>query len=241
MQINAFYLKIIACLTMLADHIGFIFFPKILIFRVIGRLAFPIFAFLIAQGYKHTKHLQDYFFRLFIFLMISEPFYFLAFSPTSIEHINIFGTLFLGLLAIYLYEIIKNKKYAWLAVVMLSFLGNFLGVDYGFFGILLIFSFHFYDIKKDFYSLCLTQLLLIVIYLGYLYITYSILHMPGALTISWFLTQFMYLAVLPLVKCYNGQQGKIVNKYVFYAFYPLHIAVLIIIYACLSSWTAIST
>ena len=222
-------------MAMLVDHIGYIFFPKVLIFRVIGRLAFPIFAFLITQGYTHTKNLQDYLFRLFVFLMISEPFYLFAFRPVSIECINIFGTLFLGLVAIYLYEIISNKTYAWTAVVMLSLFGSFLGVDYGFFGILLIFSFYLYDIKKDFYALFFTQCLLIMIYIGYSYVIYSII-LHVSVTIGWFLAQLMYLAVLPLIKYYNGQKGKIVNKYAFYAFYPVHIAVLSITYVCLTRW-----
>ena len=227
MQINSFQLKIVACISMLIDHIGLIFFPNQIAFRIIGRIAFPIFAFLIAEGYVHTKNLKKYLWRIFIFLIISEPFYIFAFKPYPFENLNIFGTLLFGLIAIYLYDTIKNKKYALAAVILISALGSIFGVDYGFFGVLLIFSFYLYNIKKDFYKLFFAQFLLIVIYLFYLGIVYSSFNIP--LILSWFLAQFVYLAALFLIKYYNGQRGRLV-KYLFYAFYPAHIFILSLIY-----------
>ena len=70
---SAFVLKIIAIITMFIDHIGYIFSNgKISYFNYIGRLAFPIFAFQISEGYLHTKNLKKYFLRLFLFALISQ-------------------------------------------------------------------------------------------------------------------------------------------------------------------------
>ncbi|MGD0577176.1 MAG: TraX family protein, partial [Candidatus Staskawiczbacteria bacterium] len=223
MQINSFQLKIVACASMLADHIGLIFFPHIIIFRIIGRIAFPIFAFLIAEGYVHTKNLKKYFWRIFIFLIISEPIYLFAFRPFPFENLNIFATLLFGLAAIYLYDRIKNKRYALAAVILVSILASVFGADYGFFGVLLIFSFYLFNVKKDFNKLFLTQFLLIIIYLFYLYIVYPQFGIP--LVLSWFLIQFVSLAALFLIRYYNGQRGMPL-KYFFYAFYPVHILIL---------------
>jgi len=65
---NSFSLKLLACITMLIDHIGAIFFPDIMFIRIIGRVAFPIYAFLITEGYSRTKNLKRYMSRLFMIL-----------------------------------------------------------------------------------------------------------------------------------------------------------------------------
>ncbi|MBU4031120.1 conjugal transfer protein TraX, partial [Patescibacteria group bacterium] len=63
---------------MVADHVGFLFFPHILWLRIIGRISLPIFAFLIGEGYEKTSNVKKYFFRLAIFALISfVPHYFL--------------------------------------------------------------------------------------------------------------------------------------------------------------------
>ena len=64
-------LKIIACITMLLDHMGFILFPQYPIFRIIGRIAFPIFAFLLAEGCYYTKNKLRHF---IVNLILLEPF-----------------------------------------------------------------------------------------------------------------------------------------------------------------------
>ena len=170
MQINSFQLKILACASMLVDHIGLIFFPQIIIFRIIGRLSFPIFAFLISEGYIRTKNVKKYMWRIFIFFIISEPIYLFAFRPYMFENLNIFATLFLGLIAIYFYDRIENKSHALTAVILISILASIFGADYGFFGVLLIFSFYLYNVKTNFNKLFFAQFLLVIIYLFYLYI-----------------------------------------------------------------------
>ena len=84
---NSFQLKIIACILMAIDHVGAIMFPDIDLYRIIGRLSFPIFAFLLTEGYVHTRNLKKYFIRLFIFAIIPQIPYSLAFG---IDILNIF-------------------------------------------------------------------------------------------------------------------------------------------------------
>ena len=101
--LSGFALKIIAILTMLTDHIGAGLFPSQIWLRMVGRLAFPIFAFLICEGFYHTRDIKRYAVRLGIFAIISEiPFNLLhsyyLFDPGAQ---NIFFTLLIGLSTIY--------------------------------------------------------------------------------------------------------------------------------------------
>lgn len=120
---NAFVLKIIAIVTMTFDHTGYLIFGDFSYFNYIGRLAFPIFAFQISQGYIHTKNLKKYLSRLLIFAVISQiPFTLFLCSRSEVVPIseipnilynsfilwsstlNIFFTLIIGLIAIIVYD-----------------------------------------------------------------------------------------------------------------------------------------
>src|SRR5258706_14601073 len=106
---SSFQIKLLAIIFMLIDHIGLYFFPQIILLRAIGRLSFPLFAWLIASGAIHTSSINFYLKRLFIFGCISQiPFILVNrfFNPNFWE-LNIFFTLFLGLLAI---KFLKEKR-----------------------------------------------------------------------------------------------------------------------------------
>ena len=104
---TSFALKIVAIVSMFCDHFGDALIGHFSFFNLIGRIAFPIFAFQISEGYSHTKDLKKYFMRLGIFAVISQiPFSlfsykYLGASPLSL---NVFFTLFIGLLAIHLWN-----------------------------------------------------------------------------------------------------------------------------------------
>lgn len=115
---SSFVLKTIAIITMFADHIGYAIFGHFSCFNYIGRIAFPIFAFQISEGYIHTKNLKKYSFRLFIFALISQiPFMLFHSIISSDFYLNIFFTLLLGLSCIYIYDKSKYKK-TWLRPVV---------------------------------------------------------------------------------------------------------------------------
>ena len=91
---SSFVLKIIAMTTMLTDHLGDSIFNYANFMNVIGRIAFPIFAFQISEGYIHTKNLKKYFLRLFVFALISQaPFMLFLSMFSSGFTLNIFFTL----------------------------------------------------------------------------------------------------------------------------------------------------
>jgi hypothetical protein len=96
---------------MLIDHIGVIFFPNEIIFRIIGRLALPIFAIRLTQGYKYTKNFNYYLFRIITLAIISQPIYYLFFGLENFfTKLNICFILAFGLISIKILEKIKNMK-----------------------------------------------------------------------------------------------------------------------------------
>ncbi len=136
------YIKLVAMAAMFIDHLGLLAFPNITLFRFIGRLAFPLFAYQIGIGFLHTGNIMKYFLRLFLFGVVIQLFYIFGaqfFSLNeNIYYLNIFFTLALGLLAIMLYS---KKKYIPLALVIsLPVIANYAGLtfDYGWYGVCVI-------------------------------------------------------------------------------------------------------
>jgi len=115
---TAFTLKIIALITMIIDHVGAVFPQTGYELRVIGRVAFPIYVYLVADGFRYTKSPAKFLTRLLIFAIISQPFFAMAlhrenFSDISfIANTNIFYTLFLGGLAITAYNWVRKQSVA---------------------------------------------------------------------------------------------------------------------------------
>lgn len=224
---NNFMLKVLACILMLIDHIGAVFFPKLLILRVIGRLSFPIFSFLLVEGYVKTSNFTKYASRLFLFALISQYPFKLAFRINSY---NIFFTLLAGLMAMYIldYKFYDNLKKNALMKAILIFgiciLVEQIHTDYSFYGVLMILAFKCFR-EKSFYKLVGALVLLNIIYilpnLKYLY------YPAGSINLRVFLQSTSLLALV-LIYFYNGERGKKL-KYLFYAFYPVHLTILYII------------
>ena len=130
---TSFTLKIIALITMFIDHLGYAIFNKFSFFNYIGRVAFPIFAFQISEGFHYTKNVKKYFARLLLFAMFSQiPFMlFLSIFSNNIYKLNVFFTLFLGLFSIYIYDKIINSFYITSNVKLNNFL-KFVFIDLNF-------------------------------------------------------------------------------------------------------------
>ncbi|MDF2673199.1 MAG: conjugal transfer protein TraX, partial [Clostridiales bacterium] len=108
-------LKILAMVTMFIDHVGYMFFPGQMLYRTIGRLAFPIFAYQIAIGYSKTSNLKKYVERLFIFALITQiPYSFfnseLSFNPL---HFNVLFMFLAAIAVVYIYDlgVLKIKSF----------------------------------------------------------------------------------------------------------------------------------
>ena len=189
---------------MFIDHMGAVFFPGELMFRYIGRIAFPIFAFLLVEGYFHTRDVRRYMLRLGLFAVISEIPYDLAFRETILEfeHQNVFFTLFIGVAMMYALE----KSPQWQAkaaeVLLAMWAASLLCSDYRYKGILLIAVSYFLRGRKreEF-----------VLGAGWNFLW------------NWEIQGYGALASVPIAM-YSGQRGRSM-KYFFYLFYPLHLAV----------------
>ncbi len=212
---NSTTLKIIAVISMVIDHVGMLFFPQSAEFRIIGRLAFPIFAFLIANGVIHTTNFRKYIGRLAIFALISQiPFYIFT-RMLGIEGfpLNIFFTLTLGGLILHLYTRVKNIYISVLATLGIIVLSHFVNYDYGLYGVMLIVSYYIFRKNMIFGSLA------ILVSTIYYYA------MP-----NFFVLQvFSLLAILIIALYKDDAIPSKKYRWIFYWFYPAHLAVLSLI------------
>lgn len=206
-------LKIIALLTMITDHYGAIFHGDVLIYRYIGRIAFPIYCFLLVEGYKHTHDVKKYAKRLLIFALISEiPFDLAFFGKIGFNHQNVFFTLLIGLIMMHLldnkegkYKLNKSLIYIFACIVALVAF-----VDYNFLGITYILAFYY---TREYPHVKRTFISAIIFLLVTLVMSHS--------------TQLYSLLAFPLIFLYNEKPGP-KNKYLqlfFYIAYPLHLII----------------
>ena len=246
--LNGNGLKLLAAAFMLVDHMGVLLFPDLPWMRFIGRLAMPLFAFMIAEGCRYTKNKCKHFFLLFGLGAVCQIVYIL-FDPSNL-YLGILVTFSISVLIIYAMQYAKkclfeeNAK-TWkqllsislvFALIALAFVATRLVmIDYGFWGIMLpvfasIFDFHRIpapDALKKLDCLpvrvtcmMLAELLLIATYGNPIFWV----HTNGVLTDPSF--QLPALLTFPLLLLYSGEKGKANLKYFFYLFYPLHLAIL---------------
>lgn len=220
-------LKIIAMISMLIDHTAAVLIapfqnltPLYIAMRVIGRLAFPIYCFLLVEGFFHTRSKAKYAGRLFLFALISEIPFDLAFSQKlwDFSYNNVFFTLLIGLLVIWGMDALRQhfteEKYHNVAKILRTsmmiavlcggcFLAGILNTDYSAVGILAIFA--IYIVRES-----------------------KLMGSGIAIALLGFLAGFIeFAALLDLIPIYfyNGTRGKQI-KYFFYAFYPVHLLIL---------------
>lgn len=229
-------LKIIAMILMLIDHTGMLFFPQHLIFRILGRIAFPIFAFQVAEGYRHTSNQSKYLNRLFIFALISEiPFNLLTSgSLININNQNVMFTLLFGLILIIQidkYQKNNNRNNLIIAItysLVLSFLSTIFNFDYGAMGVMSVAMFFLF---KDKILLQLLGLIYInIIAIETMIIPLNMLGYKLYIPIQ----SFAALAMFPIY-FYNGNKGNLskrIGRYLYY-FYPVHMLILVILKALL--------
>ena len=233
-EITSFFLHILAMALMLCDHLWATVVPGNDWMNCIGRIAFPIFAFMLVEGYVHTRSVKRYALRLLVFALASEiPFNLMVggslFYPL---HQNVLWTFLIGLGLIHFNERAKASGKAWrraLAAGASILLGYLVGlitmVDYAHAGVLTVLVFYFFRGKQ--WPHRLAQL----VCLGYLN-----LEMLGGIGYEWqilgrsifFPRQgFALLALIP-IWLYRGKQGchNKALQYLYYGFYPLHLLAL---------------
>ena len=234
--INSNMLKILAMFFMLLDHMWATIVPGNQWMTMLGRLAFPIFAFLIVEGYVHTSDVKKYMKRLLLFGLISEIPFNLIMTGSIIFpfHQNVMFTLLLGLLCIRALDQYKQNR-SWktrgltiLKIFLFLLIGTIGFVDYGATGILTIIAFYLF---RNFRFAWIGQLVSLVL-LFIIYFKGQSIIIPLFGTEYFFPIQgFGVLALIP-IWLYNGERGKKSKalQYGFYAFYPVHMLVLYLIY-----------
>ena len=259
---SSFVIKLIAIITMLCDHSGDVIIGQFSFLNVIGRIAFPLFCFQIVIGYRHTKNVNKYLLRLFLFGLISQiPFSLFTYSYLGrIDLLNVYFTLALGLLAIYILDVFP-KKYKSLAILLslvLMLIAEFAQTDYGWFGVCLIICIYlFYNdksiskVKNNAFNSNTTNnsmqylndqnkkiqtsityfnnnILFVIVFFALVVIKFS----------SYLAIGYYNLALLQIIGTffpvifmllYNGKKGPSL-KYLFYAFYPVHLLILVAIH-----------
>lgn len=130
----------IAMLTMLIDHTGLLFFPDEAIWRIIGRLAFPLYAYALVQGYRHTSSFRNYMLRLALIAVISQIPYQLVLKPGGL---NVVATLLVSLLILKLLERIKPGAVSFLLIALCCLVMELIPFDYGAYGLLLVLIFKY--------------------------------------------------------------------------------------------------
>ena len=233
-DISASALHIMAMIFMLCDHLWATIIPGNQWLTCLGRLAFPIFAFLIVEGYFHTGNLKRYALRLFLSALISEIPFNLMYSSSVIFpfHQNVIWTLLLGLGLIHINELAARKGKIWLRIltgcitVIAGFLlGTLTMVDYFGVGVVTILVFYFFRKRKWW---CLLGQIVILYYLNVevlsgLYFEITIL----GKTIHIVQQGLALLALVP-IWLYQGRKGNKskVFQYICYGFYPVHMLLL---------------
>lgn len=222
-------LKLIACFSMAIDHIGCILYPNLLILRIIGRIAFPIFAFMIAEGCYYTKNRLKHFLIIFIMAVLMQVVFYFAMNSLSL---SIFAIFSFSIILIYLFDSAKNNlqdgKNILGSLFILLFVGltislyflnkktNIMIDNYGFYGVIVpvvLYILRMYTKRNIWISIAAFALMLI----AHVFIANELINLYELIGIG-------------LLCLYNGKRGKYNMKYFFYVFYPVHIVVIYGIY-----------
>ncbi|WP_046215825.1 TraX family protein [Paenibacillus wulumuqiensis] len=202
----------LAMITMLIDHLGYAFFSDERYLRIIGRIAFPIYCYLLVVGYRHTRNVNKYMTRLLIIALVSQfPFMF-AFN---IENLNVVFTLLIGLLLIMLLDRIPTKLFPLSIVLAAGFsaIAELLHTDYGAYGILLILIYRY----VPGYMMVLAHFALTVIFV-----------LAGHMSLIQIYSIFSTLLITAGTELRPDVRLIAPPRWLWRAFYPAHLAIIAI-------------
>lgn len=215
-KLTAFDIKLIAFSLMIIDHVGRLFFPQVTIFVILGRLSFPLFAWLAAQGEKYTSDIKKYLFRLIVWGIITQPIYskvyYLVFSVPS--ELNILFTLALGVITIRCTKLVESKLFKFLIVIAFMVVAELLRVEGRMSALILIYLMSIIDLQSAKWWFFFVGYRLLFIYIN-----------------QWSYVELFGIASVGIIALYNGEKGggnKPFYKW-FYPFYPLHLGILLLI------------
>ena len=210
-------LKLIALVCMTVDHVGFMLYPHLTVLRIIGRIAFPIFAYMIAEGCRYTSNRIRYLGTILLLGIAMQVFFW--FTRRSLyQHILI--TFSMSIVLIFSVQNARKQGGVWIVLSCLVFLGEAFAclvlkkllpwrsyeIDYGFCGVLLPFLIYSGRNRTERLAAAAVGL--------------------AAVSLAMSSRQWWCLLSLPLLALYSGERGRYRLKYLFYIYYPLHLIVL---------------
>lgn len=199
---SSYDIRMVAIITMLLDHVGLLLSGTVFYdpLRMIGRIAFPLFCFLLVEGYIYTKDLHRYMLRLFVCAVVSQVPYSLFLNT---GRLNVMYELIIGLICLYLVD--RQSSYGIIAFVgLLVACGASFGAEYGLYGIALIVAMYYFrgsPVNRFWFCGILCILMSWEYY--------------GAAAFS-----------MAVIWCYDGSVGKRMNRWLQYAIYPVHMILL---------------
>lgn len=216
-SLTSFHLKLIAIVTMTIDHIGYYLIPytddTYMIYRLIGRIAFILFAFMVSEAMHFTRHPWRY---IAILAVLGIAFDSVVYWITGDQIGNIFLTLAIGALSIKLLSYRRWWSLLAIAFVTFAWWAPFIGInfyyDYGVYGVLLMVLLYFTRHDRMY-----QMVVILLINIGFYLVD------PN----QWGFQSYSIIAI-PFLLAYNGKPGfrHPLVKYAFYAYYPLHIMIL---------------
>ena len=232
-------LKIIAIVLMLVDHFAVVYHAEIVsglangravytLLRTLARVAFPVFAYLIAEGARRTSNINKYMLRLLAFAFVSEVPFDLAMHGKWLEftYQNVFFTLLMGLFCIFCFQKLEHVLYGLPAVpvtlAMLWLAEFFVRNDYGAMGVLVIVL--FYWVQKAPKVVRILTVPVICLLLTVYPIVMDVGVLPERVVFND--AELFAVAAAPLILLYSGKKGVKINRWFFYAFYPAHLFLL---------------
>ncbi|MCM1088393.1 MAG: conjugal transfer protein TraX [Muribaculaceae bacterium] len=196
--------------------------------RAIGRIAFILFAFMMVEGFLHTRSKEKYLLRLGIFALLSEIPFDLAINGEvfTMNGQNVYFTLFLGVMALYFWKTLKGRPVMQFAgAALCCMLAALLKTDYMFMGVMLILV--FYLCRKSFWLQFVVGS--VTIYVG-IVLVYVVRYYGQGIPFTTLLksgrSELYGLLAFILIYFYNGQKGKQLPKACYYLFYPIHLLLL---------------
>lgn len=217
---TSFGLKLFAMFSMILDHIGLMFLQDnemlYSCFRMLGRLAFPIFAFQLAIGYSHSQNKEKHIVRMLVFAILSQ-FPFWLYIQTAIpgfgHALNIGFTFSLALLCMHIIDNVDNIIYKFFLLISIFILSSILPIDYGVIGVILCVSFYIFRNHKYLNLISATILTVLKVILEQDLLKFAMIY-----------------ALIPIF-LFNGKKGfdNKFSKNLFYIFYPIHLLLFAVI------------
>ena len=223
-KLDGYVLKLIACAAIAVNYLSLVVFNSdnagIIVGNIIGRISFPILAYLIVEGFFHSSDLKKYVIRLLALAVISEPCMDFALGTYKggiagmMQYQNPVFTLLIGLIAVYFYDKIVTKyqndnfkmnMYGAGVILLSAFLAVLIKSDYSIVGILMIIIFYLFRKNSR------------MMFIAFVAICGVFMDQTNSITIVY---SFAPMLALPLIYKYSGQEGR-KNKILFYAFYPV--------------------